>query len=312
MLRLCRPQQAPHGGGGRVHGGAVAVGGYGPASHDDQPGGGEAFVGQPPLHEVERAVQCRTGGLHRVGAGLPGRRRYGLHEHGVRQYRTGVHGRGERREVGVVSVITAATNTVNATVPVGGSALAFGSFVTGAPAASGPSDPSGDVAALQKELEDAKKALAQLASQNTALQEDVARLTKELAAKVTALADLQKWLESLLREPHGCFEQTSTSNYPNVMILDYLKSSGQANPQIEQRAKDLLVRGYGRLSIVLAGFVLAALGMVVFIPAARLGITGVIGAMVLLYTGINLSARRSRRWSPTWCRRATARSPPDR
>ena len=46
----------------------------------------------------------------------------------------------------------------------------------------------------------------------------------------STLADLQKGLEGLLREPSGCFEQTSTSNYPNVLILDYLKESDQAKP----------------------------------------------------------------------------------
>src|SRR5262249_44265308 len=41
----------------------------------------------------------------------------------------------------------------------------------------------------------------------------------------STLADLQKGLESLLREPCGCFEQTSTSNYPNLLILKYIKES---------------------------------------------------------------------------------------
>src|SRR5207253_1383238 len=45
----------------------------------------------------------------------------------------------------------------------------------------------------------------------------------------STLADLQKGLEGLLQEPNGCFEQTSTSNYPNVLILDYLKESDQTN-----------------------------------------------------------------------------------
>src|SRR5262249_9162935 len=40
----------------------------------------------------------------------------------------------------------------------------------------------------------------------------------------STLADLQKGLEGLLREPYGCFEQSSTANYPNVLILDYLKA----------------------------------------------------------------------------------------
>jgi uncharacterized protein YfaS (alpha-2-macroglobulin family) len=64
----------------------------------------------------------------------------------------------------------------------------------------------------------------------------------------STLADLQKGLESLLREPCGCFEQTSTSNYPNLLILKYLKESDQANPALERRARELLDRGYQKLT----------------------------------------------------------------
>ncbi len=64
----------------------------------------------------------------------------------------------------------------------------------------------------------------------------------------STLADLQKGLDSLLREPHGCFEQTSTSNYPNLLILDYLKESDQTKPEVERRARDLLARGYQQLT----------------------------------------------------------------
>jgi hypothetical protein len=64
----------------------------------------------------------------------------------------------------------------------------------------------------------------------------------------STLADLQKGLESLLREPCGCFEQSSSSNYPNVLILDYLRTSDQADPQTERRARDLLARGYQKLT----------------------------------------------------------------
>jgi hypothetical protein len=64
----------------------------------------------------------------------------------------------------------------------------------------------------------------------------------------STLADLQKGLDALLREPCGCFEQTSTSNYPNLLILDYLKESDQARPEVERRARDLLARGYAKLT----------------------------------------------------------------
>ncbi len=64
----------------------------------------------------------------------------------------------------------------------------------------------------------------------------------------STLADLQKGLEALLREPCGCFEQTSTSNYPNLLILDYLKESNQTKPEVEQKARTLLASGYQKLT----------------------------------------------------------------
>jgi hypothetical protein len=51
-----------------------------------------------------------------------------------------------------------------------------------------------------------------------------------------------------LREPNGCFEQTSTSNYPNLLILDYLKESDQARPEVERQAREKLSRGYAKLT----------------------------------------------------------------
>lgn len=54
-------------------------------------------------------------------------------------------------------------------------------------------------------------------------------------------------IESMLREPHGCFEQTSSSTYPNIYILKYLRSSNKSNPDIENKAMDYIKRGYQRL-----------------------------------------------------------------
>ncbi len=53
----------------------------------------------------------------------------------------------------------------------------------------------------------------------------------------TSMADLVKGLDGLLREPYGCFEQTSTSNYPNTLILDYVNQTNQTNPEAAKRAK---------------------------------------------------------------------------
>src|SRR5262249_59593450 len=54
----------------------------------------------------------------------------------------------------------------------------------------------------------------------------------------TSMADLVKGLDGLLREPYGCFEQTSTNNYPNTLILDYLNQNNQAKPDGALRPKE--------------------------------------------------------------------------
>ena len=65
----------------------------------------------------------------------------------------------------------------------------------------------------------------------------------------STLADLQKGLDGLLREPGGCFEQTSTTNYPNALILQYLNESDQANPDADASAtRPMLDRGYAKLT----------------------------------------------------------------
>ena len=61
------------------------------------------------------------------------------------------------------------------------------------------------------------------------------------------LADLQQGTESIFREPHGCFEQASTSNYPNVLTLSYMRENNLANPAITRSAKELLAKGYEKL-----------------------------------------------------------------
>lgn len=64
----------------------------------------------------------------------------------------------------------------------------------------------------------------------------------------SSLADLQKGLEGMLREPTGCFEQASTANYPNVLSLDFLQANGIAQPEITRRSRELLAQGYARLA----------------------------------------------------------------
>jgi hypothetical protein len=92
--------------------------------------------------------------------------------------------------------------------------------------------------------------LEKVARHKVTLPGDCLRDTLKFQVQVypSTLADLQKGLEGLLREPYGCFEQTSTSNYPNVLILDYLQQSNQTNPEAVRRARQLLDNGYKKLT----------------------------------------------------------------
>ncbi|MDP4262393.1 MAG: TonB-dependent receptor plug domain-containing protein [Bacteroidota bacterium] len=54
-------------------------------------------------------------------------------------------------------------------------------------------------------------------------------------------------IESMLREPGGCFEQTSSTTYPNIYVLKYLREAGKSNPAIEKKALSYIENGYNRL-----------------------------------------------------------------
>lgn len=60
-------------------------------------------------------------------------------------------------------------------------------------------------------------------------------------------SEVLEGLEGIFRMPHGCFEQTSSITYPNVMALLYMKSTGQVTPEIEFKARRFIAAGYQRL-----------------------------------------------------------------
>ncbi|MCP4606940.1 MAG: hypothetical protein GY847_41590 [Proteobacteria bacterium] len=61
------------------------------------------------------------------------------------------------------------------------------------------------------------------------------------------LSQAVEGLDSMLQMPSGCFEQTSSATYPNVLVLDYLMSTGQNTPEIELKAREYINLGYQRL-----------------------------------------------------------------
>jgi len=69
----------------------------------------------------------------------------------------------------------------------------------------------------------------------------------QLELHKTLEGQLLDGIESMLREPYGCFEQTSSTTYPNIFILKYLRESGRSNKAIEQKALGYIESGYKRL-----------------------------------------------------------------
>lgn len=67
----------------------------------------------------------------------------------------------------------------------------------------------------------------------------------------------------------------------NVLLLALVPLAGAASDRLS-------ARGRGRLPVVLFGFLLSAAGMAIFPFAAAFGIAGLVAAMIVLYTGINV------------------------
>jgi len=61
------------------------------------------------------------------------------------------------------------------------------------------------------------------------------------------LSQIVEGMDSLLRMPYGCFEQTSSSTYPNVLALDYMKRINKLIPEIHAKAEGYISTGYQRL-----------------------------------------------------------------
>ncbi|MBN2329514.1 MAG: hypothetical protein JXR73_20400, partial [Candidatus Omnitrophica bacterium] len=54
-------------------------------------------------------------------------------------------------------------------------------------------------------------------------------------------------MDAILQMPYGCFEQTSSTTYPNVLALQYMKQTGKITPAVEMKAREYINLGYQRL-----------------------------------------------------------------
>ncbi|MCA9214959.1 MAG: hypothetical protein KDB27_17930 [Planctomycetales bacterium] len=72
-------------------------------------------------------------------------------------------------------------------------------------------------------------------------------IVANIAVHPSPLARLTESLTGLIREPHGCFEQTSSSNYPLVMAQQYFQSHVGVDPDLILRSSQMLDTGYQKL-----------------------------------------------------------------
>jgi alpha-2-macroglobulin-like protein len=62
------------------------------------------------------------------------------------------------------------------------------------------------------------------------------------------VADMMSGLEGMLRQPYGCFEQTSSTTYPNILVMNYLKETNYKDAAIMAKAENLIKAGYQKLT----------------------------------------------------------------
>ncbi len=63
----------------------------------------------------------------------------------------------------------------------------------------------------------------------------------------TFLSQAVQGMDSILRMPGGCFEQTTSSAWPNVLVTDYMQKTKQITPDVLIKAESFMSAGYQRL-----------------------------------------------------------------
>ena len=63
----------------------------------------------------------------------------------------------------------------------------------------------------------------------------------------SSFSQVVEGLDAIFQRPYGCFEQTSSTTYPNVLALDYLRRTGKSVPEVETKARQYIHLGYQRL-----------------------------------------------------------------
>lgn len=73
--------------------------------------------------------------------------------------------------------------------------------------------------------------------------------TRKLKVKIypSAISQAIEGMENIFKMPNGCFEQTSSSLYPNILALKYLEDNNLDNTEIHDKALEYISSGYQRI-----------------------------------------------------------------
>lgn len=81
------------------------------------------------------------------------------------------------------------------------------------------------------------------------IKEQAIENTRKLKVKIypSAISQAIEGMENIFKMPTGCFEQTSSSLYPNILALKYLQDNNLDNEEIRAKALEYISSGYQRL-----------------------------------------------------------------
>jgi TonB family protein len=73
-------------------------------------------------------------------------------------------------------------------------------------------------------------------------------LKVKFKAYPNALADFTDALRGIIQKPYGCFEQVSSSTYPNILALKLMRQTGIDDYDISEKARKYIDMGYKKLT----------------------------------------------------------------
>lgn len=86
-------------------------------------------------------------------------------------------------------------------------------------------------------------------SEDILILEDIVENTASAKVKIYAstMAQSIEGMENIFKMPTGCFEQISSSLYPNILALKYLEDNGIVNEELKTKAISYISSGYQKL-----------------------------------------------------------------